>query len=727
VTGGVLANLVRAERQQPQRVSLRVVCRSPPFPTFCQLLSATSRASLLLRPSAHYTHAMADHDDLTTDSAPPWDEEPAERDENTADIFGGAPAEPTPEASPPVVATPVAEPKAAPVAEAPSASPLEESGAAYTVLARKYRPRTFEDLIGQEAMVRTLANAFSTGRIAHAFMLTGVRGVGKTTTARLLARALNYETDTVHQPSVDLTVDGRHCKAIVEGRHMDVLELDAASRTKVDEMRELLDGVRYAPVEARYKVYIIDEVHMLSTAAFNALLKTLEEPPPHAKFIFATTEIRKVPVTILSRTQRFDLRRVEPDVLVKHFARIAAKEGAKVEEDGLALIARAAEGSVRDGLSLLDQAIVQGERGSTVTAAVVRDMLGLADRGQTIALFENVMSGKPGESLKGFRALWGFGADPAVVMLDLLDHCHSASVAKALGPDALQMPKEQAARLTAIGAQTSAGSLSRLWQMLLKAHEEVRRAPDAMAAAEMALIRLCYAADLPGPEEALKALRDGATPGVGGRWSRRRRRIDGRRRFRRRRQRPGPGDGRARRSSGAGVVVVRRRREADRREARHRASAGRRAICPPDQLPPGSDHLRTGPRRAGQPGRPSGAGPEGMDRPALAGRGRGRRRGREPARTPEARGPRGAGLDQGRPVRRLGPDRLPGRGDRRGPQDDDARGAADRAGRVGRVGERLYLRFPGEGRDPDSSGAVGGFHLGPGLRRGDGPGSVRTP
>jgi DNA polymerase-3 subunit gamma/tau len=446
---------------------------------------------------------MADHDDLTADSAPPWEEEPPERDENTADIFGAPPAaEPAPV---PAVAAPT------PLAvEAPS-----DPDAAYTVLARKYRPRTFEDLIGQEAMVRTLANAFSSGRIAHAFMLTGVRGVGKTTTARLLARALNYETDTVHQPSVDLTVDGRHCKSIIEGRHMDVLELDAASRTKVDEMRELLDGVRYAPVEARYKVYIIDEVHMLSTAAFNALLKTLEEPPPHAKFIFATTEIRKVPVTILSRTQRFDLRRVEPDVLVKHFDKIAAKEGARVDADGLALIARAAEGSVRDGLSLLDQAIVQTERGATVSAAVVRDMLGLADRGQTIALFESVMGGKPGEALEGFRALWGFGADPAVVMLDLLDHCHGAAVAKALGPDALTLPKEQAARLAAIGAHTSAGTLSRLWQMLLKAHEEVRRAPDARAAAEMALIRLCYAADLPGPEEALKALRDGTPVGGG--------------------------------------------------------------------------------------------------------------------------------------------------------------------------------------------------------------------
>jgi len=436
---------------------------------------------------------MADHDDLTADSAPPWDEEPAERDENTADIFGAPP--------PAAAAAPVAVPV---VADTPP-----DSGTAYTVLARKYRPRNFEDLIGQEAMVRTLANAFSSGRIAHAFMLTGVRGVGKTTTARLLARALNYETETVHQPSVDLTVDGFHCKSIIEGRHMDVLELDAASRTKVDEMRELLDGVRYAPVEARYEVYIIDEVHMLSTAAFNALLKTLEEPPPHAKFIFATTEIRKVPVTILSRTQRFDLRRVEPDVLVKHFDRIAAKEGARVDADGLALIARAAEGSVRDGLSLLDQAIVQAERGATVSAAVVRDMLGLADRGQTIALFEAVMGGKPSDALEGFRALWGFGADPVVVMLDLLDHCHGAAVAKALGPDALTLPREQAARLAAIGAHTSAGTLSRLWQMLLKAHDEVRRAPDAMAATEMALIRLCYAADLPGPEEALRALRDG--------------------------------------------------------------------------------------------------------------------------------------------------------------------------------------------------------------------------
>ncbi|MDX9999183.1 MAG: DNA polymerase III subunit gamma/tau [Phenylobacterium sp.] len=419
-------------------------------------------------------------DDLTLEPEQP------ERDPNTADMFGAPPAAPAP-------------------AEA----------AAYTVIARKYRPRTFDDLFGQEAMVRTLKNAFASGRIAHAFMLTGVRGVGKTTTARLLARALNYETDTVHEPSLDLAQEGRHCRAIIEGRHMDVLELDAASRTKVDEMRELLDGVRYAPVEARYKVYIIDEVHMLSTAAFNALLKTLEEPPPHAKFIFATTEIRKVPVTILSRCQRFDLRRVEPEVIVRNLEMICEREGARVEVEGLMLIARAAEGSVRDAQSLLDQAIVQAEAGQTVTAATIRDMLGLADRAQTISLFEQVMRGEAGGAIETFRTLYGYGADPGQVMLDLLEHCHGASVAKAVGPQALTLPKEQAARLAAVGAAVSAGVLSRIWQLLLKAYDEVRRAPDPAAATDMALIRLAYAADLPGPEEALKRLQSGESP-VGG-------------------------------------------------------------------------------------------------------------------------------------------------------------------------------------------------------------------
>ncbi len=426
------------------------------------------------------------------------DDEPEilERDPNTSDMFG-APAAP------------------------PPAPPAEES-AAYTVIARKYRPRTFADLYGQEAMVRTLRNAFASGRIAHAFMLTGVRGVGKTTTARLLARALNYDTDTVHEPNLDLSEEGRHCRAIIEGRHMDVLELDAASRTGVNDMRELLDGVRYAPVEARYKVYIIDEVHMLSTGAFNALLKTLEEPPPHAKFIFATTEIRKVPVTILSRCQRFDLRRVEPDVIIKNLEVIAEKEGARVEAEGMLLIARAAEGSMRDAQSMLDQAIVQAEAGQTVTAASIRDMLGLADRAQTISLFEQVMRGQAGPAVETFRGLYNFGAEPGQIMLDLMDHTHGASVAKAIGPQALTLPKEQAARLAAVGASVSAGNLSRIWQLLLKAHEEVRRAPDAAAACDMALIRLAYAADLPGPEEALKRLAagdqlpGGPAPGGGG-------------------------------------------------------------------------------------------------------------------------------------------------------------------------------------------------------------------
>ena len=407
-----------------------------------------------------------------------------ERDDATDDMFGGAPA---------------------PVAVA---KPIEKSEA-YTVLARKYRPRTFEDLIGQEAMVRTLTNAFSAGRIAHAFMLTGVRGVGKTTTARLLARALNYESATVLEPSVDLSVMGIHCQAIIEGRHIDVLELDAASRTGVDAMRDLLESVRYAPVEARYKVYVIDEVHMLSTGAFNALLKTLEEPPPHAKFIFATTEIRKVPVTILSRCQRFDLRRVEPETLNPHLEKICGLEGVKIDPDAVALIARAAEGSVRDGLSLLDQALVQGSAGEITSAEVVRDMLGLADRGATLSLFENIISGQMSEALLAFRTLYGFGADPSQIMGDMLEYAHATSVAKILGADATRLPKAQAMRVTALGSQLSAGTLSRLWTLMLKAFEELRRAPDACAAFEMALVRLCYAADLPGPELLMKRLQSG--------------------------------------------------------------------------------------------------------------------------------------------------------------------------------------------------------------------------
>jgi DNA polymerase-3 subunit gamma/tau len=299
------------------------------------------------------------------------------------------------------------------------------------------------------------------------------------------------------------------------GQHMDVMEMDAASHTGVNDIRDILESVRYAPVEARYKVYVLDEVHMLSTQAFNALLKTLEEPPPHAKFIFATTEIRKVPVTILSRCQRFDLRRVEPDVLVEHLSRIAGKEGMKIEDDALALIARAAEGSVRDGLSLLDQALVQGERGETVKTEVVRDMLGLADRSQTIALFEQIMGGRTPEALETFRTLYGYGADPIQVTNDLLEHCHAASVAKMLGPNATRLPADQARTLAAMGAAISAGTLSRTWQMLLKGLEEVRRAPSPADAVEMIIVRLAYAADLPAPEDALKKLQNGEPLGGG--------------------------------------------------------------------------------------------------------------------------------------------------------------------------------------------------------------------
>jgi len=444
---------------------------------------------------------------------PPWEEDApdgdvVERDPDTDDMFG----------APEPAGMREAEAAAAPVEPAPKARPAPaddgppahvDDGEAYTVLARKYRPHTFEDLIGQEAMVRTLTNAFATGRIAHAFMLTGVRGVGKTTTARLLARALNNETDTIDRPSLALTDQGRHDASIMAGQHMDVVEMDAASHTGIDGIRDIIESVRYAPVEARYKVYVLDEVHMLSNQAFNALLKTLEEPPPHAKFIFATTEIRKVPVTILSRCQRFDLRRVEPEILIEHLARIADREGMKIEQDALALIARAAEGSVRDGLSLLDQALVQGDRGETVKTEVVRDMLGLADRSQTIALFESIMAGRTPEALELFRTLYGYGADPVQVTNDLLEHCHAASVAKMLGPQATRLPNDQAQKLTALGAVISAGTLARVWQMLLRALDEVRRAPNPADAVEMAIVRLAYAADLPGPEEALKALRDG--------------------------------------------------------------------------------------------------------------------------------------------------------------------------------------------------------------------------
>ncbi|MCF6219890.1 MAG: DNA polymerase III subunit gamma/tau [Robiginitomaculum sp.] len=386
----------------------------------------------------------------------------------------------------------------------------------YQVLARKYRPMNFEDMIGQEPLVKTLTNAFKTGRVAHAFMLTGVRGIGKTTTARLLARALNYESDDHNGPSVQLEPPGVHCDAINRSSHLDVMEMDAASRTGVGDIREILDSVRYGPVEARYKVYIIDEVHMLSQQAFNALLKTLEEPPAHAKFIFATTEIRKIPITVLSRCQRFDLRRVEADELCKHLANICAQEKANIAEDGLMLIARAAEGSVRDGLSLLDQAIVQAEGDKEVSAEDIRIMLGLADRTRVLGLFASAVNGDAKGALTEVRSQYTDGADPAVIVRDLLDICHEVSRAKALGAEAeFDMAPDQVTRLHDLAGGLTMGQITRAWQMLLAAHGDVRTAPDPLAAAEMALLRLAVAGDLPPPELAaqlLAGLKDVKTP-----------------------------------------------------------------------------------------------------------------------------------------------------------------------------------------------------------------------
>ena len=381
----------------------------------------------------------------------------------------------------------------------------------YTVLARKYRPSRFEDLIGQEAMVRTLTNAFASGRIAHAYMLTGVRGVGKTTTARLIARALNYKTAEVDQPSIVLDPPGEHCAVIQKSAHVDIMEMDAASRTGVGDIREILDGVRYAPVSARYKVYVIDEVHMLSTSAFNALLKTLEEPPPHVKFIFATTEIRKVPVTVLSRCQRFDLKRVDRDELAAHLKRIAEKEGAKIEDDGLALIARAAEGSVRDALSLLDQAIVQGgDSDAPVSALQVRDMLGLADRARVLDLLEAALSGDHAKALSEIAELYDAGADPAVITRDCLDFVHAITRVKVVGEDAdLAEAKETVARLASIAEGLSLAQLTRLFKILLTGLDDVRQAPEPLSAAEMTLLRLSSAASLPSPEDAARMIAEG--------------------------------------------------------------------------------------------------------------------------------------------------------------------------------------------------------------------------
>ncbi|MEM7500096.1 MAG: DNA polymerase III subunit gamma/tau [Pseudomonadota bacterium] len=386
-----------------------------------------------------------------------------------------------------------------------AAPPAQE---AYQVLARKYRPGHFRDLIGQEAMVQTLTNAFAHDRIAHAFVLTGVRGVGKTTTARIIATGLNC-TGRGDKPTVDPCGECSSCMAIGAGRHVDVLEMDAASNTGVDDVREIIESVRYRAVEARYKVYIVDEVHMLSTSAFNALLKTLEEPPEHVVFLFATTEIRKVPVTVLSRCQRFDLRRIEPEVMLAHLAGIAAKEGARIGEDALGLIVRAAEGSVRDALSLLDQALAHGAAGEgEIDAAAVRAMLGLADRGRLFDLFETIMAGDAAGALAELGRQYADGADPAVVLRDLAELTHWLSVVRIsaeLGDDPTVSPEERD-RGRELAGRLSMRTLTRTWQMLLKAMEELARAPSAIMAAEMTIIRLTHVAELPSPEELIRRL-----------------------------------------------------------------------------------------------------------------------------------------------------------------------------------------------------------------------------
>ncbi len=376
----------------------------------------------------------------------------------------------------------------------------------YLVLARKYRPLSFRDLIGQDAMVQTLRNAFRSGRIHHAFILTGVRGVGKTTTARILARAFNYEDEAGRRPNLDFEAEGIHDRAIIEGRHVDVVEMDAASNTGIGDIREIIDSVKYGPVSAPYKVYIIDEVHMLSTAAFNGLLKTLEEPPPYVKFIFATTEIRKVPVTILSRCMRFDLRRVPPDIMTGHLVNLLGQEQIDYEPEALGMILRAGEGSVRDNLSLLDQAISHGD--GKVTASTVKAMLGLGDRARAIDLFEALMMGRIADALAITREMYNAGADPETIVTDLTDFTYLVTRIKVVpeAADDVSLTPDERTRGAALAAKLGMRVLSRAWQILFKGLDEVAKAGNGLQAAEMVLIRLAHAADLPTPDEVIARL-----------------------------------------------------------------------------------------------------------------------------------------------------------------------------------------------------------------------------
>jgi DNA polymerase-3 subunit gamma/tau len=445
---------------------------------------------------------MTDSGDIPGDNAPPWDEgsdgQPSAAELEAAGqsaMFGEPePARPEP-------------PKAA----------LESAAQAYRVLARKYRPQTFSELIGQEPMVRTLANAIQRQRLAHAFLMTGVRGVGKTSTARLIAKALNcVGPDGQGGPTIDPCGMCEPCRAIAEGRHIDVIEMDAASHTGIDDVRDIIEAVRYASVSARYKMYIIDEAHMLSKQAWNGLLKTLEEPPPHVKFLFATTEVEKVPVTVLSRTQRFDLRRIQTPLLQEHFARVCRLEGVEADDEAVHMIAVAAEGSVRDGLSILDQAIAHAdlESGGKVTATRVQDMLGLADKSARRRLFAALLEGDPQALIGEVDNQYALGVEPLALMRGLMDLAHRITVAQIGGNAAGAATEEERQTLEKWAATLSPGQLHRLWQLLLKGHDEVRKAPDPLVAAQMALLRVLHAAEIPDPGTLAKNLEALAANGI---------------------------------------------------------------------------------------------------------------------------------------------------------------------------------------------------------------------
>ncbi|BDI60744.1 DNA polymerase III subunit gamma/tau [Qipengyuania nanhaisediminis] len=447
---------------------------------------------------------------------PPWEGEGVSEQQPSAaeleaagqnSMFGDAPDET--EQKP---AAPQAEPAPVPTAD----SPTPAANQPYRVLARKYRPQTFSELIGQDAMVRTLGNAIARDRLAHAFLMTGVRGVGKTSTARLIAKALNcVGPDGQGGPTIDPCGQCEPCQAIAEGRHIDVIEMDAASHTGVDDVRDIIEQVRYAAVSARYKIYIIDEVHMLSRNAFNALLKTLEEPPAHVKFLFATTEVEKLPVTVLSRTQRFDLRRIPADLLAAHFARICEQENVEAEEEALKIIAAAAEGSVRDGLSILDQAIAHADMdaGGQVSAQRVRDMLGLADKSAQRRVLAHLLEGDAKALLAGIDEQYALGVEPLALMRAMMDLVHRITVAQISGSDPDAPSEEERTALGEFASKLGAAELHRLWQLLLKGHDEVRAAPDPLVSLQMALLRVMHASQLPDPGKLARRIEEIAKNG----------------------------------------------------------------------------------------------------------------------------------------------------------------------------------------------------------------------